>query len=112
MPRWKHKKIAKERIDKLFEEARKACLNDDFDLSNRYVKLALKIGMKYNVSIPSQFRRRTCKNCYSYLFPGKTCRVRINEGKLVTKCFNCKTINRYIIDKKEVENYGAKKSKD
>lgn len=106
MPRWKHKKIAKDRIHKLFEEASKAALQDDIDLADRYVTLARKIGMKYNISIPSEYRRRICKTCYSYLFPGKTCYVRIDKGKLVTKCLKCKTINRYVISKKDVDKNG------
>ncbi len=111
MSRWKHKKIAERRIEKLFDEAKKASLNDDIHRANRYVELARKIGMKYNLSLPSSFRRRVCKNCYSYLFPGKTCSTRINKGKIITKCLKCKTINRYVISKKEVDKNGYKKSK-
>ncbi|MFO7792483.1 MAG: ribonuclease P protein component 4 [Candidatus Saliniplasma sp.] len=110
MSRWKHKKIAKERIEKLFEEARRATLEDDILRSNRYVELARKIGMKYNVGIPSKYRRRFCKRCYSYLFPGKTCRVRINKGKLVTKCLNCKTINRFGVDERGEDKHGSQES--
>lgn len=103
MSRWKQRNIAKERIMKLFQRAEKASLEGDHDRSNRYVELARKIGMKYNVSIPSRYRRRMCKRCYSYLFPGKTCTVRTNKGRLLTKCLNCKTINRFGLDE-EIED--------
>jgi len=96
----------------LFAEASKAALQDDVYLADRYVTLSRKIGMKYNVSIPSKYRRRICKKCYSYLFPGKTSTVRINRGKLVTKCLKCQTINRFVISKKDVDKNGPKKSKD
>ncbi len=112
MSKWKQRKTAKERIEILFEEAEKAALCGDIDFSDRYVTLARKIGMKYNVNITSEYRRRFCKDCYSYLFPGKTCKVRINKGKIVTKCLKCKTINRFVISKKDVDKNGSKKSKD
>ena len=89
--------IAKDRIKKLFNEARKAAKEDKIKRANHYVELARKIGMKCNISIPSKYRRRFCKECYSYLKPGKTCRVRLKNGVIVTKCLNCSHINRFVI---------------
>jgi len=84
-----HKKIAEKRIKKLFELAEKKASSNRFNLADRYVELARKISMRYRVSIPKEFKRRFCKNCYRYLKPGINARVRLTSGKLVIYCENC-----------------------
>ncbi len=91
-----HKKIARKRIDFLFDEAAKAAVSNDLKLAKRYALLARKIGMRYNVTLRSRQKRRVCKRCYSYLYPSINCRVRLKDGKLVTPCGECGTINRYV----------------
>ncbi len=88
--------MARKRIDRLFEEAKKAASDERMDRADRYVELARKLGMRYNVSLISQYRRRICKKCYSYMHPGVSCRVRLRDGMLITKCNRCGTINRYV----------------
>lgn len=102
MAKRKHRKIALERIKILFSQAEEAARADEVERANRYVELARKIGMKYNVPLPSEYKRRVCKNCYSYLYPGVTCRVRLRKGKMITVCSRCGTVNRY--------GYGRKNS--
>lgn len=91
------KKIARRRIEKLFIMAEEAALMNRFNLADRYVELARKISMRYLVPIPKKFKRCFCKNCYHYILPGRTARIRINHGKIVVFCFNCKKISRFII---------------
>ena len=55
-------KIARERIDILFEHAKKMA-GKDKDMANRYVYLARKIGMRYNLSLPEEFRKFICRTC-------------------------------------------------
>lgn len=88
------KKIAKERIEKLFEMAEKE-FNQNKDLSNHYVNLARKISMKTNTPIPSKFKKQFCKKCYKYLKPGINCRIRTYKGKIIITCLECKNISRY-----------------
>jgi len=88
------KKLALERIEKLFQQAQ-TNFKLDPKLSDSYVKLARKIAMKYRVSIPSEYKRQFCKHCYAYFMPGKTCRVRTKNGKLVYSCFKCKKFSRF-----------------
>lgn len=95
MNKRKQRKVALKRINTLFKEAEKAAVEGNFDRSDRYVELARKIGMRYNVTIPSEYRRRSCKKCHSYLFPDKTCRARVKNGMVVSRCDNCGTINRF-----------------
>lgn len=87
-PEWQIK-IAKERIDILFNEAAKT---DQKDLQKRYMKLAKKIGMRYNVRIGNK-KRKFCKHCYYYF--GSDVKRRLKNGKIIIVCPGCKKIIRY-----------------
>ncbi len=90
------KKIARERIDILFQQAEEI-FDVESSLSDRYVEIARNIGMKYNVSIPKEFRRRICRNCKSFLVPGSNCRIRLNSKKKqkIVTCQKCGDVKRY-----------------
>lgn len=98
----KQKSIARERIVVLFEQAQEAFAKDP-KLSDRYIEIARKIAMKCKIRIPSDSKRKFCKHCYCYLVPGKNCRVRTHEGKVVYYCFKCKKYMRfpYVKEKKK-----------
>jgi ribonuclease P protein subunit RPR2 len=88
--------IAKERIERLLELAR-----DEFDKkperSRDYIKLARKIGMRYNVRLKKEQKRTFCKKCNQLLIPEKTSKVEIDSKKKlkIIKCLNCGNIYRY-----------------
>ncbi len=86
--------IAKERIQELFRQADEV-FDEDPKLADRYVELARKISMKIKVRIPSNLKRKFCKHCYCFLKPGKNCRVRTHEGKVVYYCQKCKKFMRF-----------------
>ena len=88
------KSIALSRIHELFSHA-ESIFNKDKNLANRYVQLARKIGMRTKVSIPRNLKRKFCKNCYHFLFPGMNCRVRTRNSMAVYYCLDCKHYNRY-----------------
>ena len=90
----KNKKIAINRINKLFDIAEKSAFEGKISLANRYVNIARKISMKYLVPIPREYKRCFCKHCYSFMLPNVTSRVRINKGKIVLYCFKCKNYTR------------------
>ncbi len=92
----KMKEIARERIQVLFEEAKKM-FNIDSRYSDRYIEIARDIGMKHNVSLPAEFRRRICKECGSFLVPGENCRVRLNSkhSRKIITCDNCGNVKRF-----------------
>jgi ribonuclease P protein subunit RPR2 len=92
-PSWQIK-IAKERIAILFEEAAKM-VKKDRALANRYVELARKIGMRYNISLQREFRSKICRKCKKYLYPGITAQQRVEKGFIKVKCLSCGKINRY-----------------
>ena len=78
-------KIAKERIAILIAEAEKT---DNEQLAKRYVELAKKIGMRYNVRLPPSSRRKFCKYCFSKLTYG----WRTKKGIRYIKCACGKTL--------------------
>ncbi len=79
-------KIAKERIAILLLEAEKS---GSPLLQKRYVELAKKIGMRYNVRLPRSAKRNFCKFCNAPLTTG----WRTKKGIRYNVCKNCgKTI--------------------
>ncbi len=102
----KQRKIARERIAHLFDLAGTKFLEGRKDLANRYVYLARKIAMKVNVKISPVLKRKFCKHCYHFLYPGKNLRVRTKDGKVIYYCLDCKKFMRfpYIKEKKAKRN--------
>ncbi len=100
-PKWM-KTIALERIKILFDEAEKAAKHGDYKFADRYVDIARRISMKYNVRIPKDLKRKYCKYCYRYLVPGVNCSVRVNSKlkAVEVKCLSCNNTMRYPIVKK------------
>lgn len=98
------KKIALERISELFAFADKLFHNKEFEsisddekqsLANRYVELSRKLSMRYNQPIPKDLKKNYCKHCHSYFRHGVNVRVRLNQGKVVKYCLNCKKFSRF-----------------
>lgn len=84
--------ISRERIGILFGLADKAALKGDMALADDYVVQARRIGMRFNVRMPRELKRKFCKYCYRYLMPEKTSRIRLNsvEKRVEVECFHCK----------------------
>lgn len=109
---WIHKKekeknIAKERIEKLFEEAEKE-FSKYPERSHRYVELARKIAMKIKVRM-TEHKTKFCKHCYKYLKPGVNCRIRTKNKKVIYYCKECKRYTKFPYIK---EKRGAKVAKE
>lgn len=88
-PAWQVR-IAKERIEILFRLARQE-LERHPERSRRYVQLARRIGMRYNVRL-RKFRREFCKACNTLLIPGKTSSIRLHEKLKIVKCLHCNKV--------------------
>jgi len=93
--------IAGERIDILFDLAEEEALAHNLHRADRYVELARKIGMRYNVRIPRRYRRRFCKHCRCYFLPSINCRVRVRGDRTVIFCENCGSYTRMPIMKEK-----------
>src|SRR5207237_917264 len=75
------RRIAAERMVTLFRLAESEALHRRAGRSRRYVELARRIGMRYNVRVPALFKRSFCKKCLAFLLPSVTARVRIGRGR-------------------------------
>jgi ribonuclease P protein subunit RPR2 len=90
-------KIARERIEILFNEANSAAEEGNLQRANRYVFLARKLAMKYNVKLTREQRRKFCHFCYKWLQPGKNVTIKLNPKLQAVEyvCKECGHINRY-----------------
>ncbi|MFH1978226.1 MAG: ribonuclease P protein component 4 [Candidatus Aenigmatarchaeota archaeon] len=90
------KPISKERIIKLFELAEKE-YGKSPKRADRYVALARKIAMRYNIRIQPIYKKRFCKKCYSYLVSGDNCTIRTNsvQKAVIITCKKCGFISRH-----------------
>ncbi len=93
--------MAKQRIERLFELAEQG-FGEHPERSDRYIHLARRIGMRHNVRISRELKRRVCRHCYSYLVPGGNARVRLRGEYVAVTCLACKKLMRY--------PYGQKKT--
>ena len=59
------------------------------ELAKRYVELARKISSRYNVTIPAEWKRKFCKECFVFWEPGVTLKVRVRNRKVVYRCTAC-----------------------
>jgi len=96
------KKIAKERVSELFDRADKT-FQESESLTNRYVSLARKIAMKFNIRL-TKYKRKFCKHCYHYLKSGVNSKTRIHKSKVIIYCENCKKYTRIPLKQKNGKN--------
>lgn len=80
----KLKKNALEEIKLLFMKAGK-----DRAKADNYVRKARKIGMKVNLPLPKELKRKYCKHCNSYFRSGNY-RVRTRNKMIIYYCFKCR----------------------
>jgi ribonuclease P protein subunit RPR2 len=91
-------RVARHRVSDLFGLAERESLSGHFDLADRYVSLARRIGMRYNVRVLGEYRELFCRSCSAYWVEGRTVRTRIRSGHRVRTCLRCghrrRTVNR------------------
>lgn len=94
-PDWQQQ-IARERIEILFSLADKEFRKYP-ERSKRYVQLARKIGLRYNIRFGKDMKTKFCKNCNSLLKPGISSKVRLDSKTrtIMVKCLNCNKTYRY-----------------
>src|SRR5438445_2695480 len=99
MARHRHRgmerRIAVERMTTLFRLAETESLRKHPGRAKRYVELARRIGMRYNVRVPAPFKRSFCKKCFAFLLPSVSARIRVGEGRVVVTCGACGAVQRY-----------------
>lgn len=99
------KLIAKTRINYLFNRAHNIFPNQK-DLANRYTNLARRYAQRAKIEIPTTWKKRICRKCKSFLFPGLNCRTRLHSsGKashISITCFECNQTMRYYIKTRNI----------
>ena len=87
--------IGKERIKILLTLAeREAIHNRNEERARRYVLLARKIAMRYNIRIEKSFKHKICRKCNSFLITSTGSRIRLQGGKIIKYCKTCGRITR------------------
>jgi len=87
-------RIARERIADLFGLADAEWRRGNPRLSDRYVTLARRVGTRYNLRIPPEYRELYCRNCSTYWAEGRTVRTRMRDGIRVRTCLLCGAVHR------------------
>jgi len=88
-------KTARQRIACLNELADRMAVDGRMDLASRYLFLAKKMGMKYNLRQPRGFRLKFCKYCRSYLMSGRNATIRLKKGCVEVRCHRCGSVKRH-----------------
>ncbi|MCI4351416.1 MAG: hypothetical protein L3K15_07885 [Thermoplasmata archaeon] len=87
-------RTAHERIGDLFAAAAIEARGRHPELANRYVRLARRIGMRYNVRLPPEYRELYCRSCSAYWAEGVSVRTRLRSGRRVRSCLLCGATRR------------------
>jgi ribonuclease P protein subunit RPR2 len=82
-------RLAQERISDLFALAEAESRSGESTLPNRYVDLARRIGMRYNVRLLPEYRELYCRGCSTYWVEGRSVRTRLRGGRRIRTCLEC-----------------------
>jgi ribonuclease P protein subunit RPR2 len=99
------KQIARKRVQVLFEEANRTSKENPL-LSQTYIFTARKIAMAARMRLPTIYKRSLCKNCNTFLVPGKSSRTRIKqlrEPHVTVTCLKCGNKSRFTLKSKKKE---------
>jgi RNase P subunit RPR2 len=88
-------RVAGERIAELFALAEaESRTRPASPYPKRYVVLARRIGMRYTVRLPIEYRERYCQSCSAFWVEGRTVRTRLRAGLRVRTCTLCGATRR------------------
>jgi ribonuclease P protein subunit RPR2 len=87
-------RVARERIAELFALAEREAQVPGSRLPDRYVRLARRVGTRYNVRVPAEYRELYCRGCSSYWVEGRTVRTRLRGDRRVRTCLACGRLRR------------------
>ncbi|MGC2288914.1 MAG: hypothetical protein WA688_03550 [Thermoplasmata archaeon] len=90
-------RAAQERIQDLFSLAETEVRRGPTNLSQRYVILARKIGMRYNVRLLREYRDVYCRGCSTFWVEGRSVRTRLRAGRRSQTCLRCGRVRRVAV---------------
>jgi len=94
IPRREARSIATERIEILFGLSELETRRGKPERAKRYLDLALRIGMRYKISV-SRWKMKFCPECRSYYQFPKTASIRLRRGRIIVTCSSCGNVSRY-----------------
>jgi ribonuclease P protein subunit RPR2 len=80
---------------------------EDMEKAQQFARQARKIQMKTRIKFPPEWKKRFCKHCKAFLYPGVNSRVRLSSTNKVIaiKCDHCNKHTRIpYYRSKEVKN--------
>ena len=89
--RRRNRLLASERMTILLNIA-KETLRTNPKRAQHYFQLARRLGMRYKVRLPPQFRGLICRHCKKLIVPGINARVRLQQRRephIVITCLEC-----------------------
>jgi ribonuclease P protein subunit RPR2 len=87
-------RVAAERVNELFGLAAVEAARGPDSFADRYVRLARKVGTRYNVRLLPEYRELYCRGCSVYWVDGRTVRTRLRSGHRVQTCLVCGRVRR------------------
>jgi len=99
-------RIARERVADLFALAEKEASSGHSELADRYVSLARRIGMRYNVRLMQEYRELYCRGCSAFWVEGRTVRTRLRAGRRVRTCLRCGRERRTVLGPRPATSVG------
>ncbi|MGM5487552.1 MAG: ribonuclease P protein component 4 [Nanobdellota archaeon] len=60
------------------------------DMHDHYIGLIRRYVTRFKVRPDKDVKLRICKHCSRFLIPGKNCRVRTRNGKIIYFCESCR----------------------
>jgi len=97
------KEIGTERVKNLFELAEHEFADNPMR-SRRYIDLAVRIAMRYNIRI-TKYKKHFCSKCHTYMIPAKSATIRAHKKykAMTRKCHKCGNTDKhpYIKEQKE-----------
>lgn len=66
----------------------------DSQRANRYLLMIRRLAMKFRLRLPREVKHSYCKHCKQAFLPGKNCRMRTRDAKVVFYCYLCKNYTR------------------
>ncbi len=82
-------RVARERIDDLFGVAALEGHAGETAVADRCVRLARRIGMRYNVRLLREYQDLYCRGCSAYWVEGRSVRTRLRGGHRARTCLRC-----------------------
>ena len=105
-------RAAQERIQDLFSLAETEVRRSPENLSRRYVLLARRIGMRYNVRLLREYRDVYCRGCSTYWVEGRSVRTRLRAGRRTQTCLQCGRVRRLPIKLRPIPSAPADEAQD